>query len=211
MSQDVTISPAIRLTAAALEQVLALRAAAGSPAADLRLDLVGRAAGSFQYAFGLVDAADREPEDQAIPVTADLSVLIRAADLPDLVGTVIDFVTAGEAQGFAIRNPNPVWRDPLAAAVQAVVDRDINPGLALHGGGVSLLGVEGEQAFIQLWGGCQGCAAARLTLKLGIERQIRAAVPAITAVVDRTDHAGGASPYYTEADAAGAASVFGAG
>lgn len=200
-------APAISLTEAALGQVLAQRAASDSPGADLRLDLVGRGAGAFQYAFGLADIADREPADLAIPVTADLSVVIRGEFLPDLVGTVIDFVTAGDAQGFAIRNPNPVWRDPLAAAVQAVVDRDINPGLALHGGGVSLLGVKGDQAFIQLWGGCQGCAAARLTLKLGIERQIRAAVPAIAAVIDRTDHAGGASPYYT--DAAGAASVFG--
>lgn len=200
-------APAISLTEAALDQVLAQRAASDSPGADLRLDLVGRGGGAFQYAFGLADIADREPADLAIPVTTDLSIVIRAEFLPDLVGTVIDFVITGDAQGFAIRNPNPVWRDPLSGAVQAVVDRDINPGLALHGGGVSLLGVEGDQAFIQLWGGCQGCAAARLTLKLGIERQIRAAVPAIAAVIDRTDHAGGASPYY--ADAAGAASVFG--
>lgn len=207
MSQEVDQPAGITMTPAALRQVLDLRAASGSPTADLRLDLLGRAAGSFQYAFGLVDSADREPEDLALPVTDDLSILVRAASLPDLAGTVIDFVIAGEAQGFAIRNPNPVWRDPLAAAVQAVIDRDINPGLAQHGGGVTLLEVAGDQAFIQLWGGCQGCAAARLTLKLGIERQIRAAVPAIAAVVDRTDHAGGQSPYFTEE--AGSTSVFG--
>jgi Fe/S biogenesis protein NfuA len=208
MSRDIGESTGITLTAAALGQVLALRTAAGSPAADLRLDLLGRGAGGFAYAFGLVEAADREAEDLVLPLTEDLNLLVRAACMPDLAGTVIDFVVAGEAQGFAIRNPNPVWRDPLAAAVQAVIDRDINPGLAQHGGGVSLLEVTGDQAFIQLWGGCQGCAAARLTLKLGIERQIRAAVPAIAAVVDRTDHAGGLSPYFTEE--AGSASVFGA-
>lgn len=101
------------------------------------------------------------PKTRRIQVTADLSVLIRAADLPDLVGTVIDLVTAGEAQGFAIRNPNPVWRDPLAAAVQAVVDRDINPGLALHGGGVSLLGVEGEQALSSSSGAAARAAPRR--------------------------------------------------
>lgn len=220
--------PPVRLTPAALAKVLALRAAAGDGAAALRLDLLGRGAEGFQYAFGLVPAEDRGPEDLVIALgegsppgsrsgsgsppdqveAARILLLVQAASLPDLAGTEVDHVVLGEAEGFVIRNPNPLWRDPTAAAVQAVIDRDINPGLARHGGGVSLLAVEGDQAAIRLWGGCQGCAAARLTLKLGIERQIRAAVPAISAVVDRTDHAEGANPYYREA-AEGQGSVFG--
>lgn len=210
----------VRLTPAALAKVLALRDAAGDKAAALRLDLLGRGAEGFQYAFGLVPADDRGPEDVVMVLDSgsrsdriggsQLLLLVQAAALPDLAGTEVDHVVLGGAEGFVIRNPNPLWRNPTAAAVQAVIDRDINPGLARHGGGVSLLAVEGDQAAIRLWGGCQGCAAARLTLKLGIERQIRAAVPAILAVVDRTDHTEGANPYYREA-AEGQGSVFGEG
>lgn len=210
MVEAAAAEPPIRLTPAALAQVLSLRAASGDLSAALRLDLLGRGAEGFQYALGLVPAEDRGGEDLAIGLGGEpeLLLLVQAAALPDLAGTEVDFATLGEAQGFVIRNPNPLWRDPLAAAVQAVIDRDINPGLARHGGGVSLLAVAGDQAAIRLWGGCQGCAAARLTLKLGIERQIRLAVPSIRTVVDRTDHAEGTNPYYREA-AEGQGSVFG--
>jgi len=199
----------IRLSPAALRAVLDLRSASPDPAAALRLDLAGRGAGQFQYAFGLVDVADRDADDLALDQGEGLTLLVNRQALPDLEGTVIDYLQSNDLAGFRIENPNPLWRDPLAAAVQAVLDRDINPGLATHGGGVSLLGVDEDQAFVELWGGCQGCAAARMTLKLGIERQIRAALPQIRAVVDRTDHAGGANPYYR--DEAGASPEFGSG
>jgi Fe/S biogenesis protein NfuA len=89
-----------------------------------------------------------------------------------------------------------VWRDELAMLVQQVIDTQINPGVASHGGFVELLNVEDGIAYVQLGGGCQGCGMADVTLKQGIEALIKEAVPAITAVRDSTDHASGTNPYY---------------
>jgi len=45
-------------------------------------------------------------------------------------------------------------------------------------------------------GGCQGCGMADVTLKQGVEKSIRQAVPEIGAIMDTTDHATGRNPYY---------------
>ena len=58
---------------------------------------------------------------------------------------------------------------------------------------------EGDTAYVRLGGGCQGCGMAAMTLKRGVESAIRAAVPEIRQVVDVTDHAAGANPYYQSA------------
>ena len=94
----------------------------------------------------------------------------------------------------------------MAQAVQQVIDREINPSIASHGGIVNLLDVDVEQgiAYVQMGGGCQGCGMASVTLKQGVEVRILEAVPAITQVVDSTDHASGSNPYYQPAKGAGA-------
>ncbi len=88
------------------------------------------------------------------------------------------------------------WGEPVADAVQAVVDQQLNPGLASHNGWVKLLDVQGEKAYIEMGGGCRGCMHSYMTLKDSIERMILENVPAITQVIDTTDHAGGTNPYY---------------
>ncbi len=88
------------------------------------------------------------------------------------------------------------WGEPVADAVQAVVDQQLNPGLASHNGWVKLLDVQGEKAYIEMGGGCRGCMHSYMTLKDSIERMILENVPAITQVIDTTDHAGGTNPFY---------------
>jgi len=83
--------------------------------------------------------------------------------------------------------------------VQEVLDRQINPGVASHGGFVDLLDVRDGAAYVQLGGGCQGCAQVDVTLRQGIEVAIKAAVPEVTRVVDSTDHAAGTNPYFQPA------------
>ena len=86
---------------------------------------------------------------------------------------------------------------PEGRAIQAVLDERINPAVAGHGGHISLIDVKDDQAFIRLEGGCQGCGMADVTLKQGVEVEIKGAVPSISAVLDVTDHAGGNNPYYS--------------
>ncbi len=81
-------------------------------------------------------------------------------------------------------------------AIQRLLDENINPQVAGHGGHIALVDVQIDTVFIRLEGGCQGCGMADVTLKQGVATQIRALVPSITNVLDVTDHAGGANPYY---------------
>ena len=81
--------------------------------------------------------------------------------------------------------------------VQEVLDTQINPAVAAHGGHVELIDVLGNTVFLKLGGGCQGCGQADVTLKQGIEVEIRAAVPEVGDILDSTDHAAGRNPYYT--------------
>ena len=88
---------------------------------------------------------------------------------------------------------------PVAQRVMMVLDRQINPSNAAHGGHAELVAVEDETAYLRLSGGCQGCSMATVTLGQGIEVAIKELVPEITRVLDVTDHASGTSPYFEAA------------
>ncbi|MBI3990063.1 MAG: NifU family protein [candidate division NC10 bacterium] len=81
--------------------------------------------------------------------------------------------------------------------IQHLLDTEINPAVAMHGGHVHLIDVQGNVVYIQMGGGCQGCGMADVTLKQGIEMMIREVVPEVGEILDVTDHAAGRNPYYT--------------
>jgi Fe-S cluster biogenesis protein NfuA len=85
---------------------------------------------------------------------------------------------------------------PEGKAVQALLDSSINPSVAGHGGHIALIDVKDDRVYIRMEGGCQGCGMADVTLKQGVEGQIRKEIPSIREVLDVTDHAGGTNPYY---------------
>ncbi len=83
--------------------------------------------------------------------------------------------------------------------VRYVLDAEVNPKLASHGGRVTLLEVDADGAvLLQFGGGCHGCGMVDVTLRQGVEKTLRERVPEITAVRDATDHAGGEKPYYSK-------------
>jgi len=85
----------------------------------------------------------------------------------------------------------------LKTKVQELIDTMINPAVAGHGGFVELIDVQDNRVYLQMGGGCQGCGAAVVTLKSGIERLIKEEIPEVIEVLDTTDHAAGSNPYYT--------------
>ena len=85
----------------------------------------------------------------------------------------------------------------LKTRVQELIDSMINPAVAGHGGFVELIDVQDNRVYLQMGGGCQGCGAADITLKSGIERLINEEIPEVTEVLDTTDHGSGQNPYYT--------------
>jgi Fe/S biogenesis protein NfuA len=166
------------------------------PVAGLRLQIVGRGPEGFDYVLSLVEQG-KEPEGDALVDVQGLRVFIEGKNVESLDGTKIDYRYKGpNTSGLEFDNPNPLWRDPVAIQIQQLFDEQINPAIAAHGGYVSLLDVQGDTAYVQLGGGCQGCGMADVTLKQGIEVAIKETVPAITNVVDETDHASGTNPYF---------------
>jgi len=124
------------------------------------------------------------------------------ADLPTLPMSI----SPGRGSGFPTRPPTasgpPLHGNldsDLARRVMAVLDREVNPNIASHGGHAELAGIEGRTAYLRLGGGCQGCGMASVTLSQGIETAITEAIPEIVAVVDVTDHASGTNPYFEAA------------
>ncbi len=89
--------------------------------------------------------------------------------------------------------------EDIRIRVEAVLRDQINPAVASHGGWIDLVGVERNQVFLKMGGGCQGCGMATATLRQGVERTLREQVPEIGAILDTTDHAAGTNPYYEAA------------
>ena len=96
------------------------------------------------------------------------------------------------------RIPNVGPDSPLEDRVNYVLYNEINPGLAAHGGVVSLIEITAEKtAVLQFGGGCQGCAAVDITLKNSVETTLLERVPELTSVLDHTDHTITENAYYS--------------
>jgi len=105
-------------------------------------------------------------------------------------------VTAPRPSRPATASPTSPDEEALRLRIQEVIDRDINPAVADHGGVITLLDVKDTRVFIHMGGGCQGCAMSTATLKQGVETMLRAQVPEISEILDTTDHAAGENPYF---------------
>ncbi len=95
------------------------------------------------------------------------------------------------------RMPKITENSSLEDKINYVLYNDINPGLAAHGGNVSLVEInENNMAVLKFGGGCQGCSAVDLTLKQGVEKTLREKVPELAGVQDVTDHSDKSQAFY---------------
>ena len=130
------------------------------------------------------------------------TLYVDSASVPYLDAAEIDFVSDSTGGQLAIKAPNLQAREPGADAglpekLRHLIEVEINPSLASHGGRVALEELRSDGAVVlRFGGGCQGCGMVGTTLREGIERTLRERFPQITAVLDATDHASGAAPYY---------------
>jgi Fe/S biogenesis protein NfuA len=191
-------APLLDITPAAQAKVAAAAKSAGYPDARLRVSIAGRRGGGFAYDLGLVPPDRVDPDDLAVETSQGI-VYVAPADADNLRGATIDLDTNVTGGAILVSNPNAGWSDPLAVRVQAVLDHDVNPGIAGHGGSIDLLEVRDATAYISMGGGCVGCAQVDVTLRQGVEVAIKRAVPEIVAIIDTTDHASGTNPYYQTA------------
>jgi len=154
------------------------------------------------------------PSDAAIGHVGDLTIVVPAASVDRLRGSRLEFASEGGG-GLVLVNPNSPTPEelnpglpeeilafgidgPLGAVAVTVLEEQVNPAIAAHGGRADLVALDEttKTAYIMLSGGCQGCAMSRLTLSQGIETMLRDALPELDRVLDVTDHASGVNPFY---------------
>lgn len=85
----------------------------------------------------------------------------------------------------------------IADRMRELIEFEINPMLASHGGSIELVSVDNFRAHVKFGGGCQGCAASALTMKAGVENRVKEMIPEVIELIDVTDHSQGDNPYYT--------------
>jgi len=123
------------------------------------------------------------------PLASRIEALIRAA-VPQVAA--VRLVTPGPG----VPGPQPGTGD-LAEAARRVLDAEVNPAIAAHRGHVSVAGVTDGWIKIRLDGGCQGCSLAEVTVRQGIEPLLRTRLPAMTGLIDVTDHEAGTGPFFS--------------
>jgi Fe/S biogenesis protein NfuA len=171
----------------------------------LYIEVTGIRGPQFTYDLSFMPVADAT-DGQIVERHDTLAVILRTEDVEKLDGASL----ALSDEGLAMNNPNtpatPTMAapkgdltGPLADQIQTVLEQQVNPAIASHGGGAELVSVDGTIAYLKLMGGCQGCGMAQVTLRQGIERILLEAIPDLSGVIDVTDHASGTDPYYQAA------------
>jgi Fe/S biogenesis protein NfuA len=207
-------APVLRLTAPALAEILELRAGEVAPESlALCVEISGAHDDVYSYDMYFQATSDAAPGDW-VDHTDGLTVIVPRQSVDLLRGSVLDLSPEVDGGGMVIRNPNrppPARRSPamtgpppdlsgdVAQRLLQVLEEQINPAIAAHGGRADLVAVEADTAYLRLSGGCAGCGLAAVTLSQGIEVAIRDSVPEIVNIVDVTDHASGTNPYYEPA------------
>lgn len=187
----------ITATEHALSQIQRILQQEGLADQAVRVGISEKSPTGFTYQLEFCDRSEKE-EGDAVLTQGEVTFYINEQSQDDLRGTTLDYVDTGFSAGFKFDNPNKpkLLEDPIAQRVHAVIQEQINPGVASHGGHVQLLDVRDGTAYVRLGGGCQGCGHADTTVKQGIETAICQAVPEVHTVLDVTDHAAGENPYY---------------
>jgi Fe/S biogenesis protein NfuA len=208
---EVEVSAVLTVTPAARAVVLDARSQeAEAERLALWIEVTGSRDGAYTYDIYFQAVADAGAGD-SVSEDDGLAVVVPESSMARMVGARLDWSEEGEG-GLVIVNPNTPPRpqafaerpevdlsSDLAQRVLAVLDAQVNPSIAMHGGHADLVAVDEGIVYVRLSGGCQGCGLASVTLSQGIEVALRDSVPEIVSVVDVTDHASGANPFYEPA------------
>lgn len=188
----------IKVTEVAQEKIMEAIDNYKDPVKGVRALASARSPFKIDYALAFVPENGDKENDEVINFD-NFSIYIDAENTKYFEGVTLDYQDSLRGGGFTFVDVPKVpkeFKGTLAEKIIQVIDEQINPQIADHGGYVSLIDVKGTEVIIQMGGGCQGCGMANVTLKNGVEVALKEAIPEITAVYDVTDHASGKNPYY---------------
>ena len=177
----------------------------------LFLQIDGVQGNQYTYDLSFLDLEQARSDDKRLEFD-ELVVIIASKDLDKFNNAKLELSDDPAGPGLTMDNPNtpspaifgnpdemPELTGELAEKGQTGLESQINPAIASHGGVAQLVGVEGQDIYLKLGGGCQGCGMAQVTLTQGIETSLREAIPEIGNIIDATDHASGDNPYFESA------------
>lgn len=197
-------TPNLTITQAAQDHFVHLLEKEAVPGIALRIfvDAPGSARADVNISFCL--PGEHRAGDVEVSFE-QFTLYIERQSVPFLEGAHIDYKAEGDfASELSISAPNlrpvkPSETASLEERVHYILEMEVNPGLASHGGRVALVEITPEkQAVLRFGGGCHGCGMVDVTLKQGIEKTLLNQIPELVGVVDATDHSLGENPYYVE-------------
>jgi Fe/S biogenesis protein NfuA len=194
----------IEITPEAHRQLMTLRdAEPDGYKLGLRLEIVSEPGQEFRYDLSFEEFTKAAFTDE-VRTHDGLKVIVPAKDVDALADATLDFT---ETQGLVIRNPNKPAPahveglhddDDMAKRIAALIDSDVNPALASHGGFVTFVGHDGEgTAYLTMGGGCHGCSMSAMTMLEGVQTMLVERVEGLQRVRDLTDHTSGENPFYS--------------
>lgn len=145
---------------------------------------------------------EQQDDDEMVELEG-FNAYFEARSIPFLEDASVDYSPDRMGGQLTIRAPNSkmpkVSNDsPIEDQINYILYNEVNPGLAAHGGQVSLVEMTEDQfAVLEFGGGCQGCSAIDLTLKDGVEKTLLSKVPGLQGVRDVTDHSDRSQAYYS--------------
>jgi len=189
----------LHITPAATAHFAQLLAQEGVPGTQIRIATIAPGTPSAEVAITFCPPGHEQVAD-CVQSCNSFCFFIDAAAEPFLQDAEIHYQVDDLGGGeLVIRAPHLKKTTlSLTDQISYVIETEINPGLASHGGQVALVAFEANEgiAVLQFSGGCQGCGMANVTLKQGIEKTLTSRLPFVQSVRDVTDHDRGENPYY---------------
>lgn len=201
MSQIESLIPNVTITESAQGYLLELLSKQNCEGMGIRMFVSNPGTPQAETCIAYLRPGEEKEGDVSVPLTG-FSAWFEEKSLPYLEEAKVDYSPDRMGGQLTIRAPNskmPKINDdsPVEDKINYLLFNEVNPGLASHGGNVSLVQMTDDGfAVLKFGGGCQGCSSVDLTLKEGVEKTLMDNIPGLKGVKDITDHTDTSNAYY---------------
>ena len=191
----------VTITEAAQEYLVKLLAKQDVKDIAVRIFILDAGSPRAETCISFCRPGEEKADDEVLQLKG-FKAFVDLPSIPFLEEAVVDFAKDAMGGQLTIKAPNSrlpklTADSPLEDRVNYVLYNEINPGLAAHGGNVTLEEIhDGNIAVLRFGGGCQGCGMVDVTLKHGVESTLMAQIPQLKEVRDVTDHSIKENAYY---------------